>query len=135
MMFDIIVLGLSISLALKVDLALALLVWTLPQVAVSLIWSIAELITICVRRYHRGIHAGTHVALHLLLWLGFGVSVVLNAFVLASLVIYSNNRDDDMYLGVYDYYLEVGSGYIAEVQALVAFIALLMYVSRQLRRL
>lgn len=128
--FDIVVLGISIALALNVTLGVYLLLWTIPQVGVSLLWSIAELITKCARRDHQGIHPGAHVALHLLLWLGFCASAVLNGFLLASLIIYADHADDNYYYGYYDYdYYGLGSDYLTLVQALVAFVALLMYVS------
>lgn len=130
--FGIVVLGLSIALILKVPITIPILLWTMPQIGVSISWSIVELVTICVRRRssHRGIHPGAHVAIHLLLWLGLCVSVVLNVWILASWLIYSGYYDDNSYYDDYDYYGDdyygIIAGYIAAVKGLVAFLGLLM---------
>ncbi len=127
--FCIVVISLSISLALNFPVAVLIALWTVPQVVVSLCWSIAELITICARKSHRGIHPGAHVALHLLLWLGFCISLGLTVWIFASvLVYYSSFLDYDDYYGYSSYGddYDITPGYFTLIEALVAFVALLM---------
>ena len=120
------VIGMLISIAVHYPSEAVALVWTMPQVGVSLCWAAAELITVCARRRHshRGIHPGAHVALHLLLWLGLCVAVALNAILFAAWMLY------DDYYGYYDYYYydddDLDSGYFVVLKALIAFLALLM---------
>lgn len=52
-----------------------------PLAGVSLIWQIAEFITLCAHP-DRGIHPGAHVGMHLILWLGAaGCAGMLTTFV------------------------------------------------------
>ena len=119
---DVAVVGMLISVAVHYPSEAAALVWTMPQVGVSLCWAAAELITVCARRGRRGIHPGAHVALHLLLWLGLCVAVALNAILFAAWSLYGD------YYDYYDYYYydDVDSGYLVVMKALIAFLVLLM---------
>jgi hypothetical protein len=130
--FAIIALGVSLALALDYFGLMAYAVlWTAPQAGITIIWAIAEFITICARRNHQGIHPGAHVALHLLLWLGYAASLGLNGYFLAlaatvSYWYYGYDDYDDYYgySGYSNYY-----GYTAILplmQALAAFCALLL---------
>ena len=120
----IVVLGIVISISLNYPSSAVTLIWTVPQVGVSLCWAVAEMITVCARRGHRGIHPGAHVALHLLLWLGLCVAVALNVILLASWLLY---YDDYYYSYDYGYYYDdIDSEYLSLIKALVAFLALLM---------
>ncbi|RYP88808.1 hypothetical protein DL769_000235 [Monosporascus sp. CRB-8-3] len=125
--FCIVVLGISIALSLNFYPSPFILLRTIPQAGVALCWSVAELITICARTGQRGIHPGAHVALHLLLWLGFCASLGLNGLSLASMLIYSEYSEYYDYDYDYDYYDTYGfSGYLGAIQALVAFLSLLI---------
>ncbi|KAI1504510.1 hypothetical protein F5X99DRAFT_371224 [Biscogniauxia marginata] len=129
MIFCIIVIGVSIALAVDPDVLSFAIIWTIPQAGVSLIWSIAELITICSRAGRRGIHPGAHVALHLLLWMGFIVGVALTGFLLATALLYRSDWSD--YYDYYyddDYYDYYSNKYIGLLQALTAFLVLLVIV-------
>ncbi|KAI1485584.1 hypothetical protein F5X96DRAFT_321593 [Biscogniauxia mediterranea] len=119
MVLCIIVIGTSIALAVDPDILSFALIWTVPQASVSLIWSIAELITICARSGHRGIHPGAHVALHLLLWLGFIVGLGLTGYLLTFATLYGD---------YYDYYEYYGNNYVELMRALTSFLALLVIV-------
>ncbi|KAI0594525.1 hypothetical protein F4775DRAFT_428331 [Biscogniauxia sp. FL1348] len=124
MVLCIITIGISIALAVDPDILSFALIWTVPQAGISLIWSIAELITICARTGHKGIHPGAHVALHLLLWLGFLVGVGLTGYLLAFTTLY------DYYDYYYDdsYYSYYSDKYIELMRALIAFLVLLVIV-------
>ncbi|KAI5921486.1 hypothetical protein F4810DRAFT_678282 [Camillea tinctor] len=124
MVLCIIVIGISIALAVDPDILIFALIWTVPQAGISLIWSIAELITICARRGHKGIHPGAHVALHLLLWLGFIVGVGLTGYLLAFTTLY----DYYDYYSDYSYYGYYSDKYIELMRALTAFLVLLVIV-------
>ncbi|KAH9904037.1 hypothetical protein F4778DRAFT_78213 [Xylariomycetidae sp. FL2044] len=131
--FSIILLGISIATTAGADLLSYVAVWTAPQAGIAIIWSTAELITICARAGHRGIHPGAHVALHLLLWLGFCVAQGLNGFILASSLAYNAYYDsyDDYYSDYYgydDYDYSYSPRYISYLQAVLAFTALLIIV-------
>jgi hypothetical protein len=119
----IVVLGISIALVVDPDIQSFEVVWVAPQAGIGLCWSIAELITICARFGHRGIHPGAHVALHLLLWLGFSAAVGLTAYLLSFALecdYYCRNN--------YYYYNYYSDTYISSEQALLAFLSLLVYV-------
>ncbi|CAM1507587.1 Fc.00g072280.m01.CDS01 [Cosmosporella sp. VM-42] len=60
-----------------------------PVLILALIWSIAELITRCVRKFKAGIHPGAHVALSLLIWLSLGTTGGIEA----TLVAVTGDRD------------------------------------------
>ncbi|KAM0806533.1 hypothetical protein AB5N19_06869 [Seiridium cardinale] len=119
--FSIIVLGISIALVVDPDVNQSYqIIWVAPQAGIALIWSIAELITICARR-GRGIHPGAQVALHLLLWLGFLVAVGLTSWLVAFA------QECDYYCREY-YYDYNGGQYFSSIQAELAFLALLALV-------
>ena len=126
--FDIVVLGIVIAVSLNYSASSAVvLIWTVPQVGVSLCWAVAEMITVCVRRGQRGIHPGAHVALHLLLWIGLSVGLALNVILFVAWLLYYDYDYD--YYSHFDYYydyLDMDSKYLPLMRALVAFIALLM---------
>ncbi|KAI1075603.1 hypothetical protein F5B20DRAFT_559594 [Whalleya microplaca] len=131
--FCIIVLGISIALAVNPHILSYIAIWTAPQAGVALIWSIAELITICVRRSHQGIHPSAHVALHLLLGLGFSTGLGLTAYILAFGLAFSS--DDTKYHSYFDYYYDdkyyyeyYSKMYLKSMEALVAFLGLLIIV-------
>ncbi|ORY62386.1 uncharacterized protein BCR38DRAFT_517907 [Pseudomassariella vexata] len=125
MMFCLIVLGISIALIVDPNLYSPMVVWIAPQAGIAFCWSVAELMTICARTGHRGIHPGAHVALHLLLWMGFSTSVGLTSYFLAEAV------GCDYYCSHYSSYYDVprySQGYINAMGALVAFLSLLIII-------
>ncbi|KAI1840526.1 hypothetical protein JX265_013245 [Neoarthrinium moseri] len=121
--FSIIVLGISIALVVNPNIESIVIIWTAPQVGIALCWDIAELITICARNGHRGIHPGAHVALHLLLWLGISAAIGLTGYWVAFIV------ECDYYCRRYSRYYSYYSGtYVPSMQALLAFLCLLILV-------
>lgn len=135
----VIVLGIAIALAVDPALQSYIPVWTAPQAGVALLWSALELITAYVPTptgsNRRTIHPAALVAVHLLLWLGFAVGVGLTAYVLQYGLVFVGPDDRDAYPDVYDYYYDDKDGddydyysnfYIHSMEALVAFLALLM---------
>lgn len=130
--FCAIVLGISIALAVDPTIQSYIAVWTAPQAGAALIWTIADLITTIGSR---GIHPGAHVSIHLLLWMGFAVGLGLTADILSFAVVFAGFDDRDTYAEYYEYYYGQGvehghvyysESYIRMMEALVAFLALLM---------
>ncbi|KAF7538786.1 hypothetical protein G7054_g2653 [Neopestalotiopsis clavispora] len=120
--FCVIVLGTSIALVVDPNLYQSYqIIWVAPQAGIALCWDIAELIAICVRRGHHGIHPGAHVALHLLLWLGFLVAAGLTGW----LVAYASEYDSSYQRYYYNYY---SRQYLPIMQAELAFLVLLVLV-------
>ena len=126
--FCIIVLGIVIAVSLNYsESSVVALIWTVPQVSVSLCSAVAEMITVCARRGHRGIHPGAHVALHLLLWIGLSVGLALNVILFVAWLLYYDYNYD--YYSHFDNFyddIDMDSEYLPLMRALVAFIALLM---------
>ncbi|KAI0009708.1 hypothetical protein F4779DRAFT_358535 [Xylariaceae sp. FL0662B] len=128
------VVGISVALAIDPRISSYIVVWTAPQAGVGLVWTIAELATIWYRRCHRGIYPGAHVAVHLMLWLGFSVGLGLTAYILAFGLAFSS-ADFDEYYDYYNYYYKDGyyynyysRTYVTSMEALVAFLGLLIIV-------
>ncbi|KAH8649938.1 hypothetical protein BX600DRAFT_554390 [Xylariales sp. PMI_506] len=122
LIFSVVVLGVSIGLVVDPAIESIQIIWIAPQACVAICWGVAELITICARSGHRGIHPGAHVALHLLLWIGYSASIGLTAYFLAFAL------ECDYYCSYYDYYDYYSSNYLGSLQALVAFSALLVLI-------
>lgn len=119
--FCIILIGISIALVVDPKVLSLQVVWIAPEAAVAIIWSVAELITICARGGHRGIHPGAHVALHLLLWLAFLVAAGLTAYLVAINIGYDSYYDSYYYTRYFNLRF-----YIRSLQAELAFLILLM---------
>lgn len=120
--FCLILIGISAALAANPRVLSFQIVWVAPEAAAALLWSAAELITVCVRKgQRRGIHPGAHVALHLLFWLAFLAAAGLTAYVVAVYV------DEQSYYSSYRYsrYASLGF-YLRSMQAELAFLILLM---------
>jgi uncharacterized membrane protein YhaH (DUF805 family) len=123
LVFSIVAVGLSASLINYFYYESYIIIWTAPQAVISICWSVAELITVCVRRAHKGIHPGAHVALHLLLWLGFAAACGLNGFFLGYALI-----DDYSYYYGYGSRYDSYSTYTGLMQGVVAMCALLFLI-------
>ncbi|KAI1804935.1 hypothetical protein F4811DRAFT_552427 [Daldinia bambusicola] len=136
--FCAIVLGISIRLIVDPDIQSYIVVWTAPQAVAALFWSGIDLAATYARRTNRrAIHPGAHAAVHLLLWMGFTVSVGLTAYILSWALEVSSSDDRDVYPEYYEYYhgddisryYEYYSrSYIRLMEVLVAFLALLIIV-------
>lgn len=70
--------------------------------SVSLLWQIAEFITLCVRRKYMGIHPGAHVGVHLILWLACVVLIGIGGTVVYYDIDDYENRDSYYYSSYYD---------------------------------
>ncbi|KAK7911903.1 hypothetical protein PG985_014384 [Apiospora marii] len=122
--FCIILIGISIALAVNPRVLSLQVVWIAPEAAAAIIWSVAELITVCVRKgQHRGIHPGAHVGLHLIFWLAFLVGAGLTAYIVAVYV------EEQTYYSSYRYnrYASL-SFYLRSLQAELAFLILLLII-------
>lgn len=119
--FCLVLIGISVALAVNPRVFSIQVVWVAPEAAAAIFWSVAELITVCVRKGRRGIHPGAHVALHLLFWLAFAVAAGLTAYVVALYV------EEQSYYSSYRYnrYSSL-SFYLRSLQAELAFLILLM---------
>ncbi|KAI0126223.1 hypothetical protein BJ170DRAFT_634203 [Xylariales sp. AK1849] len=123
MIFCIVLLGISIALAVDIEIESLQVVWIAPQAGIALCWSIAEVITICTRSGRRGIHPGAHVALHLLLWLGFCAASGLTGYLISIAL------ECDYYCRNYsDYYDPSSSRYVSAMEAILAFLSLLVLI-------
>ncbi|KAK6836554.1 hypothetical protein PG987_007049 [Apiospora arundinis] len=107
----------------KIALLSISVVWIAPEAAVAIIWSVAELITICARGGQRGIHPGAHVALHLLFWLAFLIGAGLTAYLVAVNVGYDSYYDSYYYTRYFNLRF-----YIRSLQAELAFLILLIMI-------
>ncbi|KAI0844426.1 hypothetical protein F5Y00DRAFT_200019 [Daldinia vernicosa] len=132
-----IVLGISIALAVDPDVQSYIVVWTAPQAGAALLWSGIDLATTYAGRInHRLIHPGAQVAVQLLLWMGFCVGIGLTAYILSWALAFSSSDDRDAYPEYYeyyhgdnnDYYEYYSKSYIRSMEALVAFLAILIIV-------
>lgn len=132
-----IVLGISIALAVDPDIQSYIVVWTAPQAGAALLWSGIDLATTYAGRInHRLIHPGAQVAVQLLLWMGFCVGIGLTAYILSWALTFASSDDRDAYPEYYeyyhgdnnDYYEYYSKSYIRSMEALVAFLALLIIV-------
>ncbi|KAK6858381.1 hypothetical protein PG995_006080 [Apiospora arundinis] len=121
--FCIILIGISIALAVDPKVLSLQVVWIAPEAAVAIIWSVAELITICARGGQRGIHPGAHVALHLLFWLAFLIGAGLTAYLVAVNVGYDSYYDSYYYTRYFNLRF-----YIRSLQAELAFLILLIMI-------
>ncbi|KAI1767786.1 hypothetical protein GGR53DRAFT_463047 [Hypoxylon sp. FL1150] len=132
----IVVLGISIGLAADPAVQSYIVVWTAPQAGAALLWSAAESASLCalrVRPKRRDIHPGAHVAVHLLLWLSFGAGLGLTARVLKFAVAFTASDGSEAYRAYYygdddDGYEYYSDSYIHSMDALVAFLALLIII-------
>ncbi|KAK8063574.1 hypothetical protein PG996_008226 [Apiospora saccharicola] len=123
--FCLILIGVSVALAVTPRFLSFQVVWIAPEAAAAIFWSVAELITICVRKGHRGIHPGAHVGLHLIFWLAFLLGAGLTAYTVAVYV------DEASYYSSYRYsrYSSL-STYLRSLEAELAFLLLLMNKTR-----
>jgi hypothetical protein len=90
-------------------------------------WDVAELITICARRSHRGIHPGANVALDLLIWLGAAASVALLGIFLSMAATNYRPRGSYSYYDSYNYYY-YPSGTFDHLRGLAVCMGILLYV-------
>ncbi|KAK7964085.1 negative acting factor protein [Apiospora saccharicola] len=121
--FCLILIGISVALAVTPRFLSFQVVWIAPEAAAAIFWSVAELITICVRKGHRGIHPGAHVGLHLIFWLAFLLGAGLTAYTVAVYV------DEASYYSSYRYsrYSSL-STYLRSLEAELAFLLLLIII-------
>ncbi|KAI1774866.1 hypothetical protein F4818DRAFT_441691 [Hypoxylon cercidicola] len=133
----IIVLGISIELAVDPAVQSYIAVWTAPQAGAALLWSVADLVTSCAQRpksSHRSIHPGAHVAVQLLLWLGFGAGLGLTTHILTFALDFTAEDDPVAYPEYHAYYYGdndyeyYSNSYVHSMEALVAFLALLIII-------
>ncbi|CAN8101991.1 unnamed protein product [Discula destructiva] len=107
--FALIVLGLSIGIITTGSFDLIGVIIAAALAIVSLIWQIAEFITLAVRRsIHRPIHPGAHVGVHLVLWVLALIVALFCFFTLAYSLDYT--VDSQCTSGYYSY--EAGSSYV-----------------------
>ncbi|KAI1102747.1 hypothetical protein F4804DRAFT_253326 [Jackrogersella minutella] len=133
--FCAVVLGISIALAVDPALQSYIAVWTCPQAGAAVLWSGIELITAHTgRKNDRDIHPGAHAFVQLLLWFSFGAGAGLTAYILAFAVAFASNKYNDGYPDYYEYhhngdrYQYYSKYYIRSMEAIVAFLALLIII-------
>jgi uncharacterized membrane protein YjfL (UPF0719 family) len=90
LIFSIVILGLSIALAVGIDVSYSFsisIIWCAPLVVVTILWDIAELITLfaCGKRHgqegvRQGIHPGAHVGVDLCIWLAGVICALVSGF-------------------------------------------------------
>ena len=80
----------------------------LPTLVVSWVWNVANIIRRLVAP--SPIHPGANVALDLLLWIGFGIGMIISWFISAAVVYAANNRNANYYYNSwYGGYINSGS--------------------------
>lgn len=104
----------------------------LLQGAIALLWVTADLITMWVSKESRGITPGANVALHLIIWMTATVAIgLISTFLSWDLEIQADygsrySSYADSYYDMYTY--EALSALIRLIEALVAFLALLLVI-------
>lgn len=94
----------------------------------SLLWQIAEFITLCVRRKYMGIHPGAHVGVHLILWLACVVLIGIGGTVVYYDISDYDYRDNYYYSSYYDDEDPAGiRNFFRMEQAELAFAVLILY--------